>query len=205
MIDLKNIGKAFYALCSPFTVPAAAAWIIFSLSILKILVPGAATLYVLTVFGATCVVPLLALIVLQRVGVVQSFFMYRRSERILPYCLQIVALGAVALFLVYKGANAWIWTVFCGGAAIGVVNLIINFFMRISSCCSSMAALLAVLMVVNADGMPQYSLIWWVIGAVALAGVTGSLAISVARHSVWEVLAGYATGFVGIILFNLIK
>ena len=201
---LKDLLEIFYFLFNPLLVPAYACLLIFTLSILHIVAPTAALPYTLTVFGATGLVPFLTIFILQKVGVVESFYMKRPGERTVPYAIDFLAFGAMAIFFVYMGANAWIWTMFCGGAAIALVNMIINFRMRISSHCSAMAGLLAVLIVLNTYGIPQVSLFWWMVGAVFFAGVVGTAAIFVGKHTIWEVTAGYATGFLGIILFSLI-
>ena len=189
---------------SPFLVPTIATWFLFQLSVLHILLPCSTTPYTLTVFGATCVVPGMAIFILLKAGAIRSLQMYSSRERIVPFMLQIIALGAMGLFFLYKGANPWIWTVFCGGAAIGLVNLVLNFFLRVSNHCSAMAALLAVLIVINENGLPQESMLWWLIGVVLCGGISGVIAILAGRHSVWEVMVGYATGFLGIILFSMI-
>lgn len=196
--------RCVYNILSPLVIPTVATWFIFTLSLLKVVVPGGEIPYSLTVFAATCVVPLIALYVLFRVGAVKSFQMYRRKERIVPYLLEILALGAVALFFVYKGANPWIWGIFCGATAAALVNFIINFWLRVSNHCSAIAGLLAVLLVIHKYGLPPVSLLWWVIGVVIATGIIGSMAIGSGRHSIWEVLAGYATGFLGVFLFSLI-
>ena len=193
-----------YVLLSPLMVPTIVSLFIFLLSILAIVIPDAVVPYTLTVFGATCVVPLVGLFLLQKVGIVKTFRMYSRKERVFPYVIEFLALGAMALFFALRGANAWIWTIYCGGAAIALVNFLINFKLRISSHCSAMAALLASLIVINKYGFPQASLFWWVVGTVFFAGLIGTLAMLEGRHTFREVLAGYATGFLGIILFSLI-
>ena len=196
--------RIIYAFFSPFLAPTIATWWIFSLSVLQIYHPGAGTPYAFTVFGATCIVPVIALLILLKVGAIKTVDILSPKERILPYFLQIVALGAVTFFFIYRGAPAWIWTVFCGAAAVGVVNLILNFFIRVSNHCSAMAGLLAVLLVINSHGMPIHPLMWWAVGVAACGGLAGAFAIIIGRHSVWDVFAGYATGFLCIILFSLI-
>lgn len=193
-----------YGLLSPFTIPTIVTLFIFFFSILSVAAPGAVLPYSLTVLGATCFVPLIVIYILLRVGHIESLQMYHKSERIIPYAIEFLALGAMAIFFVAKGAPAWIWTMFCGGAAIAIVNLAVNFGMRISSHCSAMAALVAALIVIEQYGIPQTPLFWWIVGSVFFAGLTGTLAIIRGRHTLAEVLAGYATGFLGIILFSLI-
>lgn len=201
----KDMMRFFNGLMSPLLVPSYISLCIFMLSVLHLVAPGAALPYTLTVFGATGVVPFVAVMMLRKVGAAGSYELYSRPERVIPYILYFLALGAVTLFFIFKGANAWIWTIFCGGAAATLANFLINFWIRVSCRCSAMAALVAALLVVNRYGVPQESLFWWIVGAVFFAGLAGTLAVVVGRHALKDVLIGYATGFLGVILFTLIR
>lgn len=202
-VDLVAL-EILYIIVGPMFVPTYATLFIFLLSLLSVIAPGAATSYTLTVLGATCIIPVAALYVLHRIGSISSFQLFERKERIIPYIVEFLGLGAMALFFAFRGAAPWIWTIFCGGAAVALINFFINFKIRISNHCSALAGLLAVLIVINQYGYPPFSLFWWVIGVVFFAGFAGSMAIITGRHTLWEVLAGYVTGFLGIILFSLI-
>lgn len=202
---MDSIGmRLLYGFFSPLLVPTFVTLIIFLLTILAVVVPGGALPYSLTVFGATCLVPFIAIYILMRVGAVKDFLMLDPRERTIPYIIEFLALGGVALFFVFKGANPWMWSIYCGGAAVTLANFLINFRMRISCHCSAMAAMVAALIVINSYGLPQVSLFWWVVAIVFFAGYVGTVAIYYGRHTLWEVLAGYATGFLGVILFSLI-
>ena len=196
--------SVIYNFFSPLLVPTYATIFIFLLSLLIVVAPAAVIPYGLTVFGATCLLPALLILVLRKIGVIESVQLYDRNDRIVPYVIEFLAMGAMAIFFVVKGAMPWIWTIFCAGAAIALVNFAINFRMRISNHCSAMAALLAVLIVIQTYGVPPLPLRWWALGTALFCGIIGTLAILKGRHTIWEVLAGYATGFLGIILFSLI-
>ena len=201
---LESGMKLFYRIFSPFMVPTYATLFIFLLSILSIVAPGAATAYTLTVFGATGLVPIILLLIMRKLGMVDSFEIHGQSERQIPYIVQFLVLGAMTLFFLYKGANSWIWTIYLGATAVSLINFVINYRIRVSNHCSAVAALLAVLMVIQRSGMPPHSLFWWVVGALIVTGIVGAAAISIGRHKLIDVIVGYATGFLGIILFSLI-
>lgn len=197
--------QLIYGFFSPLLVPTFICLLAFLLSVIHLVAPDAVLPYSLTVFGATCVVPFIALYVLMRVGAVRSFDLFSPRERVVPYVIEIMALGGVTLFFIFKGAYAWIWTLYCGATAVAIANFLINFRMRISTHCSAMAALVAALIVINNSGIPQSPLFWWLVGAVFFTGLIGTLSMTQGKHTLWEVLTGYATGFLGIILFSLIR
>ena len=121
----------FYWIFNPFMAATYASLLIFLLSILAITAPGAATVYTLTVFGATCLFPIIAIFVLKAAGAVSSVTLQTRRDRVFPYMLEIVGMGAMALFFAYKGAPQWLTDVFIGATATVAINFAINFFWRI--------------------------------------------------------------------------
>lgn len=197
--------KVVYNIFSPLLVPTYITLFIFLFSVLALIAPGAAAPYALTVFGASGVVPAIALYVLLKIGAIDSLSMRDKSERMVPYIIEFLVLGGLTLFFIFKGAAPWLWTIFCGGTAVVLLNFFINFRIRISGHCSAMGALIAALIVIQMYGAPQHPLFWWMVGAFFFTGLVGTAAMIVGRHSIWEVLAGYATGFLGIILFSLIN
>lgn len=198
------LAAFIYNFLSPLIIPTIATLFIFLLSLLAVVAPLASLPYSLTVFGATCLLPGIAFIILLKTGFIHSYQLTDRSDRVIPYVIEFLVFGAMAIFFIFKGASPWIWTIFCGGSAIAMINMLINFRMRISNHCSAMAALLAVLIVIQTYGVPPFPLFWWLVGTALFCGIIGSLAIIRGKHSLWEVLAGYATGFLSIILFSLI-
>lgn len=203
---LKGILRLFYDFLNPLLVPTYATLLVFELSILSITLPhGAALSYTLTVFGISCILPLLTFLFLRRIGAISSITLETRRDRIVPYIIEFLAMAAVTVFFVFKGAPFWLWLIYCGGATTIFINMLLNFRWRVSCHCSAIAAVLATLIVINSDGIPHPTLAWWAIGTALLAGFLGTGAMLLGRHRLRDVLIGYATGFLPIILLTLIR
>lgn len=201
---LGGVAKFFYDIFNPLLVPAYATLLLFELSILGLASPQAALPYTLTVLGATAFIPVLLLFLLKRFGAISTISLSRRTERTLPYIVSFLMLGAMTLLFVFRGAPAWMWLIYCGATAVPLVNMLVNFRLRVSSHASAIAALLAMLVVIQKNGMPVHPLGWWAISAALMCGVIGYAAMTVGKHSILEVITGYATGFLPLILFSLI-
>lgn len=194
----------FYDIFNPYLIPAYVTLLLFEVSVLSVAAPSAAPGYALTAFGATCIVPVLVLVLLRRFGIISSYSMLERRERVIPYIVQILALGGLTLLMKIQGAPLWLWLIYCGATVTALVNFLINFKFKISNHAAAIAAVVATLVVIQRVGVPQVSLAWWAVGTLIVAGVSGSIAIFTGKHTLWEVLAGYATGFLGITLMELI-
>lgn len=201
----EGIAKFFYDVFNPFLIPTYVTLLLFELTILGVSAPGAALPYTLTVFGATCIVPVVVLVFLRKFGVVSTLGLDSKRDRFFPYVVTLLTMGAMALLFVLRGAPSWLWTVYIGGCATILINMIVNFRLKVSNHASAIAGMLAVLIVIQWQGMPIHQLGWWAIGAAVMCGVIGTGALLVGRHRLIDVLVGYVTGFLPIILFALIK
>lgn len=201
----KGTLQFLYDIFNPFLIPAYATLLIFELSVLALVAPGTAAIYTLGVLGATCIFPLLVILILKAIGAVSAISLPLRKDRRLPYAAMFVALGAVILFTAYRGAPQWMLDVYLGASATVLINFIINFFIKVSNHCSALAATPGIFLAIQQDSLPHYGLEWWMIGSVLLAGVIGTCAILIGRHNLKEVFVGYITGFLPVILFSLIR
>lgn len=200
----RDINSLIELVLNPFVLPTIIMLLLLKISILNLWIDNeTATKFTLVVAGATFALPILLLFLLKTGGVVKSFTLWGRNERICPYIIEIFALGGIAWFLHTTGFPSWVSLIFVGLTACGLVNFIINFWFKISCQASALAAVVASLMVINNDGLIHPELVWWIIGTVLLLGVAGMGALLARRHTLVELLAGYATGFLSVYLFSL--
>lgn len=205
MLMSKALMQFLYDIFNPFLLPAYCTLLIFELSILAMTSPGAAVAFTLTALGATCLFPLIVIALLRGLGVIDSISLSSRRQRIFPYILMFIGMGAFTIFISVKAAPQWMLDVYLGATTMVLVNFIVNFFLKVCNHCSGLAGILAMLFVIHKSGLPHFSLDWWIIGTVLLAGVIGAIAILTGRHKLSEVFVGYATGFLPVILFSLLK
>ena len=108
-------------------------------------------------------------------------------------------------FMWTKHAPLWFVMFFAGGAAAGVINMIINFKWKISAHSAAIAGIVALLIRIMHEGSAQPSVMVWIIVWVALSGLLGSARIWLGRHTVAQVFAGYAVGFLSVFLLTMIR
>lgn len=188
----------------PLLMPVYGLILAFSLSVLDVAPIGMRINFTLIVAGITCVIPMILVILLKKLGVVQDLGLNNRSERPIPYIIMIVAYGITAWFMASRHAPLWLSMFFAGGAAAALVNLVINFEWKISAHAAGIAGIVALLIRIAKDGYPEPEIYAWLIVAIALAGLLGSARIWLGRHTVWQILAGYAVGFCAVFFMTMI-
>lgn len=186
----------------PLLMPVYGLMLAFGLSILEVAPMGMRLGFTLIVAGINVLIPMLLVVLLKKMGLVDDLGLNGRKERLIPYIISIVALVVTAIFMYYRGAPHWLVWFFGGGAVGGFVNMLINFRWKISAHAAGIAGVAALLVRIAGDGNPHPSVLGWLIAVVILAGLLGSARVWLGRHTVWQVLAGFAVGFTSVILFS---
>lgn len=182
----------------PMMMPVYGAIIAFTLSILSFNMLSVRVLFIGLVAGINLMLPISVIIILKRVGVLSDYGVNRRSERSLPYLIGIVCLIATAVLLYFKHAPLWFVAFYVGGALAGIIELLVNLRWKISAHAAGVAGVVALLTYLVLYDFSLPSAFGWLVGAVAIAGLVGSARILLGKHSVWQVLAGYAVGFAAV-------
>lgn len=189
----------------PLLVPVYGTIMILTLSMMSFLPSASKIVFTLAVVLFNVVVPMVLVLLLKRLGMVKDIGLNNRSERPIPYIIMIICFGGTALFFHIKGAPLWMTLFYAGGAVAATVNLIINIWWKISAHAAAMAGLVALLMIINRDGLPHQSISGWLIATVIATGLLGSARVWLGRHTVGQVMAGYLVGFLSIYLLGLIS
>lgn len=188
----------------PLLMPVYGILLIFSLSFLSYATFGTKLLFTLIVFGANFLVPMILVLLLKKLGLIQDVGLNGRKERLIPYIITIVCLAGTGLFLYLKMAPLWVAVFFAGGALAGLINLLINFRWKISAHAAGIAGVVAMLIQVIKEGPSSADMVWWIVVAILCAGLLGSARIWLGRHTLMQVLAGSAVGFLSVWTLSLL-
>ena len=189
----------------PLLMPVYGLILAFGLSILDVAPMGMRVVFTLIVAGINVVVPMILIVLLKKMGIVDDLGLNGQKERLIPYVISIVGFLVTAWFMYSKGAPQWLSLFFAGGGIAAFVNLIINLKWKISAHAAGIAGVVALLIRIAKDGSPEPDIFFWLMLTIALAGLLGSARVWLGRHTVWQVLAGYAVGFCSVFFLTMIK
>lgn len=182
----------------PLLMPVYGMLLIFSLSFLTYAPFSTKLVFTLIVFGANFVVPMLLVIMLKKLGIINDIGLNGRKERLIPYIITIVCLAGTGFFLYMKMAPIWVAMFYGGGALAGLINMLVNLKWKISAHAAGIAGVVAMLIQVIKAGPSADGMVWWIAGAIVTAGLLGSARIWLGRHTLMQVLAGSAVGFLSV-------
>lgn len=188
----------------PLMMPLYALLISFHISVLQFAPYQTKWVFCLIIFCITTVVPMLLILILKRIGIVDDLGLNGRKERLLPYIISIATLGAAGWFMIARGAPLWTGMFFFGGALAGLINMIVNLWWKISAHAAAAAGVVALLVCISREPIPHPGIEIWVACAIGVAGLLGAARVWLGRHTVLQVIAGSAVGFLSVFFLTLI-
>lgn len=189
----------------PLLMPVYGLILAFGLSVLDVAPMGMRVTFTLIVTAINVVIPMVLVVLLKKMGIIQDLGLNGRKERLIPYIITIICYGATSWFMASKGAPMWLSLFFAGGSLAALINLVVNFWWKISAHAAGIAGIVALLIRIERDGSPEPELFFWLLLAVGITGLLGSARVWLGRHTVWQVLAGYVVGFCSVFFLTMIR
>lgn len=203
-LDLKTkdpigmIAAIFSWIATPLMIPVYGIILIFALSLMKFTMMESKVFVTTIVFALNAVLPVLLFCLLKFFGVIKDVALNEQKERAIPYIIMIICYLATAYFLYTRNAPMWVVMFFVGGSLAGLVNMIVNGWWKISAHGAAAAGLVAMLVRMDKVGMPQTDLLPWIVATIIFAGLLCSSRVYLRRHTLGQVLAGSAVGYIGV-------
>lgn len=201
---MKRISQLLSSIFSPLLVPTYGMIMASYLSVLAVLPSGVLWTTVAITFVITCVLPLAGIIALYKSGVVKDPGLNERSERFIPYGLAAVCYLGCAFFLYRASAPLWLAMFYAGGAVAIVINVIVNIKWKISAHAAAVGGLVAFVFRLAASHQAIYDMNVWMSAMVIVAGMVMTARVYLQRHTLMQVLAGAANGFLCVWLMSMI-
>lgn len=188
----------------PLLMPVYGLMFAFGLSILDVAPLGMRIRFTLVAAAICVLVPIILILLLKKMGLIEDVGLNQQKERLIPYIITLVCFGGTAWFMAAKGAPLWLSLFFAGGALATLICTIVNFRWKISAHAAGIAGVVALLIRIEKDASAEPELFFWLILTIGLTGLLGSARVWLGRHTVWQVLAGYAVGFCCVFFLTMI-
>ncbi|HET9054308.1 MAG TPA: phosphatase PAP2 family protein [Cyclobacteriaceae bacterium] len=167
---------------------------------------GSWFLFLTLFFIITVVIPVFLLSFLRISGLVKSFQLESRQERVFPFIIILLLYGAFTYILTYQskiGTDDNVFKFLLIIDSLVLAGVFITLFYKVSVHAIGIMGLAGILMPLNKES-DNILLLWITIGVMALAGVVMSARLQLNAHTPRQVLvgalSGFLIGFFGIIL-----
>lgn len=201
---MKRISEIFSVLFSPLLVPTYGMILAAFLTILRYLPVNLLCTAVGITFVITCLIPVSIIMALFRSGMVSDPGLNERKERYLPYGAVVLCYLGCGFFFFKASAPLWLPMFFAGAALATVINVAVNYWWKISAHAAAMGGLVALLFRIVASHYALYNMNLWLSAVIILAGAVMTARVYLGRHTLWQVLAGCANGFICVYLMSML-
>ena len=140
------------------------------------------------------VIPMVAVLILYKVGWLKNLHIHTCKERILPLLIGAVAYMVCALVVAKVPQAAFLRKFALAAALCELFCLLVTLRWKVSLHLTGMGATVALLFVLNSLGLTQ--LFPWLLGVVVAAGLLGSARLYLGHHQPWQILVGFLGGAV---------
>ncbi|WP_289761759.1 phosphatase PAP2 family protein [Duncaniella muris] len=201
---MKRISEILSVLFSPLLVPTYGMILAAFLTILRYLPVNLLCTAVGITFVITCLIPVSIIMALFRSGMVSDPGLNERKERYLPYGAVVLCYLGCGFFFFKASAPLWLPMFFAGAALATVINVAVNYWWKISAHATAMGGLVALLFRIVASHYALYNMNLWLSAVIILAGAVMTARVYLGRHTLWQVLAGCANGFICVYLMSML-
>ena len=201
---MKRISEILSVLFSPLLVPTYGMILAAFLTILRYLPVNLLCTAVGITFVITCLIPVSIIMALFRSGMVSDPGLNERKERYLSYGAVVLCYLGCGFFFFKASAPLWLPMFFAGAALATVINVAVNYWWKISAHAAAMGGLVALLFRIVASHYALYNMNLWLSAVIILAGAVMTARVYLGRHTLWQVLAGCANGFICVYLMSML-
>ncbi|WP_289862506.1 phosphatase PAP2 family protein [uncultured Duncaniella sp.] len=202
---MKKISEILSAVFSPLLVPTYGMVLAAFLTILRMLPSNLLWTAIGITFVITCLVPVSAIVALYRIGVIKDPALNNRTERFIPYGVVVLCYLGCGFFFYKASAPFWLPMFFAGGALATVISTVVNCWWKISAHAAAMGGLVALVFRIVASHYALFNMNVWLSGVIIVAGLVMTARVYLSRHTLWQVLAGCANGFLCVYLMSMIN
>ena len=202
---MKKISEILSAVFSPLLVPTYGMVLAAFLTILRMLPSNLLWTAIGITFVITCLVPVSAIVALYRSGVIKDPALNNRTERFIPYGVVVLCYLGCGFFFYKASAPFWLPMFFAGGALATVISTVVNCWWKISAHAAAMGGLVALVFRIVASHYALFNMNVWLSGVIIVAGLVMTARVYLRRHTLWQVLAGCANGFLCVYLMSMIN
>lgn len=189
----------------PLAMPVYGILLAFGLSILHFLPMSVKTSYTLIVAGINIGLPAVTFYLMKWLGIISDIGLNNQKERFVPYIVTMLCMLGTGFFFWQRHAPMWLVMFFVGGAVAGLINTIVNFRWKISAHTAGIAGIVALLVRIMHEGAVSPHIMSWLVISILASGLLGSARVWLGRHTVMQVICGYAVGFCSVFFLTMIK
>ncbi len=193
-------ARAFSTILSPLLMPTYGVLLILWTSVLCYLPTGTRMAVLAVILGITCILPMVFITVLHNVGFIKDKRLVKQNERLVPYCFGALCYVGATFYMIHIHSPQWVVMFMIGSTVACVITLLVNQKWKISAHMTGIGGIVALIYQIHIQGLGALNTFWLLCVTILLSGILGTSRLILHRHTLWQVLAGFASGFMCVFL-----
>jgi membrane-associated phospholipid phosphatase len=181
-------------LFTPFYLPLFGVIVLFTLSYLSLLPVNYRLLVIALVYLFTILLPTWLIHFYRRYQGWTLIELGHRESRMVPYLISILCYFACSWLLTWLQVFHWVNSILMAALLVQIVCAMINVWWKISTHMAAIGGVAGALAVFAE--VFSFNPVWWLCLVIGVAGMLGSARMLLRQHSLSQVMAGFAVGFV---------
>lgn len=192
---LISLSHWFSALFSPLLIGTYGLLLAMWLSYLVYSPFKVKAIVVAVTFVATCIIPVISIFILSRIGAISDPSLNARKDRKVPYIVAALCYAGVAVYYHFVNAPGWLMMFALGSGLALLIMTGINSRWKISAHACGAGGMIGLLFFLMCSGNSVDNIQWQFMAGVLVAGCVCTSRLILERHTPWQVAAGTALGF----------
>lgn len=202
--NINTIARIVSAVSSPLIVPTIAVFVSLWQTSLRFAPMLSRLLVLFMTLALTCMIPIISIFILYKLKIIKDPTLNDRSDRFYPYTVSAVCYVGLAIFMGSVHAPWWLTSFIWGGAGLAVVAMTVTQWWKISGHSLVMGGFSAFCYFLSLRG-DFISPTDWILYTVLLwSGLVMTSRLILNRHTLSQVLVGFATGFIVISIAQIL-
>lgn len=198
-----KLARFFSAIFSPLLMPTYGIFLAMWVSVLAFLSLDTRLAVLGVIFGITCLIPAIFIFLLYRLKYIKDLGLNIQHERWLPYIFMMLCYTIAALYLIDHHAPIWMSSFVWGALVAVIISFFVNFKWKISGHMAGIGGVVAMLCYLQATSLSIVNITWIICIAIIISGIIGTSRILLDRHTLAQVLVGFANGFICVWLASM--
>lgn len=201
---LEAMAEMISQMFSPFVMPTYAIFFALNLNFIATqTLLSTRVIVTLAILALTCIIPIISIAILHRLGRISDVGVNKQNERTVPYIVTIMGYLAGAIYLTNVNAPQWIAMFLIGAGLSAITSMLINLKWKISAHAAGMGGVLAMFFTIWINDYAQHDFFIATSIMILLTGLVGTSRLILNRHTLGQVLAGTLNGFLWVFLMTM--
>lgn len=192
---LESLAHFFSFIFSPLLTPTYGIAVAFYTSYMAVLPVPTLIKVTAVVFAVTCLLPMIAIGILWKLGKVSDPGLNKQGERTLPFVISGLSYALMTVYMFMLHAPLWLCMYAISGLLIVIVCCLINLRWKISIHLAALGGMLGLITHILVGGVMIRPVLPWLLWGIIIAGAVGTARLILRRHTLAQVGAGFALGF----------